>query len=98
MTKKVPYKYNFDTAKKLDKWSNYLLWLSTIIIVLAFALKEINNSFLDISELLNAINCFFIIGYTASGFFTELVLYNANILKREDFIDNSCNSNFAEDK
>lgn len=96
MAKNVPYKYNFDNAKKIDKWSIYLLWLSTIFIVLAFILPKINAIYIKYSDLLNIINCFFIIGYTVLAFFAEFILYNANILKRRDFIDNACNSNFSE--
>jgi hypothetical protein len=98
MTKKIPYKNNFDKAKRLNSWSNSLLWISSLIIVSAFILKRINSNYIEISNIINIINCIFIIGYTVLGFITEYVLYSANLVKREDFIDNSCNSNFSEEK
>jgi len=40
MNKKVPFKNKFDIAKKYDKTSTYLLYISTILLIINFILEE----------------------------------------------------------
>lgn len=52
----------------------------------------------QISEFINNINIFFIISFAVLSFLSDIFFYQASIQRREDFIDNSFNSNIAEDR
>ena len=97
MAKYNPYKSSFDQAKSFEKYSQYILWLSTIILAIAFTVKVYDKNLLYISEFLNSLNCFFIISYPVLTFISEYFFYDASNQKRVDFIDNSFDSSYSDD-
>ena len=93
-----PFEGSFEHAKSLGNYANLSLWLSTIILGIAFAIKSYNPQFSNVSEFITNINCFFIIAFAILNFITEYIFYNASIKRRSDFIDNSFESSLAEDR
>lgn len=93
-----PFKASFEQAKEFDKYSNIALWISTILLAFAFALKTYNNDFIFVSSVISSINCFFILSFAVLNFISESIFYNASMQRRADFIDNSFNSSYAEDR
>lgn len=93
----IPFKNSFDYAKLVDKCSNWILLISTFLIISAFVIKSIDPNWLSISNVINTINCFFIMGYAISEFIVKHSFYKASSKKRFDFIDNSFETSFSED-
>jgi general stress protein CsbA len=98
MTQYNPYKGSFDQAKVFNKYAQIALWISTLLIIIAFSLKTYNTNWFAISDLVSNINCFFIISYATLTFISEVIFYQASVQRREDFIDNSFNTTIAEDR
>ncbi|MCP4705234.1 MAG: hypothetical protein GY865_11540, partial [candidate division Zixibacteria bacterium] len=93
----TPFKKTFDNAKSYDKYANICLWLSLIIMILPFVIQYINKDWKFISEIINAINCFFILSYAIFQLITDNISYEASTQKRIDFIDNSFETSFSEE-
>lgn len=93
----VPFKASFEEAKSYDKAANIVLWISTCILVIAFVLQSISKELQPISELINAINCFFIVGFAVLEFVTNYFFFEASTQKRNDFVDNSFETAYAEE-
>lgn len=89
MTKIIPFKDNFDKAKKFDTYSNYALVISTAILIIAFFVNKKVVCFQQVSEWINRVNCLFILLYVGVEFMKDYYFFDASIQKREDFIDNS---------
>jgi len=98
MTQYNPYRGLFEDSKSFDKYSEIILWLSTILLVIAFALKEININWVYLSDIITNINCFFIVAFAVISFISEIIFYEASIQRREDFIDNAFESALAENR
>jgi hypothetical protein len=78
------------------KYANYVLLVSSIIIVLSFILREYFE--LDIiNKWLEIINCFLIVGYTVVEIIVSNIFYEASKNRRDDFIDNSIKTKFSEE-
>lgn len=93
-----PYKGSFEQSKTFSKYAEITLWISTILLVVAFVLKTINGNWINISELITNINCFFIIAFVILSFISDIIFYQASIQRREDFIDNSFETTIAENR
>lgn len=93
-----PFKSTFEQSKDFSRYAEKTLWFSTILLVIAFILKEINPNWSNASELITNINCFFIVAYVIMSFISEMIFYQASIQRREDFIDNSFKTTLAEDR
>lgn len=91
-----PYKGSFEQSKTFNKYAEITLWISTILLLCAFALKAYNSAWSAYSEIISNINCFFIIAYSILSFISDNIFYQASIQRREDFIDNSFNATIAE--
>jgi len=98
MTQYNPYKGSFEQSKSFSKYAEITLWISTILLVIAFVLKEVNVNWSNISEVITNINCFFIVAFAILSFISETVFYQASIQRREDFIDNSFETTLAENR
>jgi hypothetical protein len=94
---KVPFKNTFDNAKAYAKYADWILYLSTGLIIIAFLLEKINPDLSKVSSLINKINCLFIVSYAVLDFITDYIFYRASYHKRLDFIDNSFNTSYSED-
>ena len=94
---KVPFKNTFDNAKLYDNFANYALWISTILIIIAFLLKLVYPDLSYISNIINKVNCLFIVAYAVLNFITDYIFYKASYHKRLDFIDNSFNTLYSEE-
>ncbi len=94
---KVPFGNKFDNAKLYDKYANYVLWLSTLLIIIAFLLKVFYPDLSYISNIINKVNCLFIVAYAVLNFITDYIFYKASYHKRLDFIDNSFNTSYSEE-
>jgi len=93
-----PYRGSFEQSKSFSKYSEITLWISTILLVIAFALKEFNADWSNISGVITNINCFFIVAFAVLSFISETIFYQASIQRREDFIDNSFETTLAENR
>lgn len=93
-----PYKGSFEQSKSFSKYAEISLWISTILLMVAYALKTINPDWINISELITNINCFFIVAFAILSFISEMIFYQASIQRREDFIDNSFETTIAENR
>lgn len=93
---KVPFRSTFEIAKKYEFYSDVFLYTSTICVILSFLLS--NYKLIDFSNIFNTINSFFIVIYAILTFITEYVLLGASSYKRQDFIDNSFNTSYSEEK
>lgn len=91
-----PYKGSFEQSKTFNKYAEITLWISTILLLCAFALKTYNSTWSEYSEIISNINCFFIIAYSVLSFISDNIFYQASIQRREDFVDNSFNATIAE--
>jgi len=93
-----PYKASFDKSKDFRKYAEIALWISTVVLFVAFSIKLCYSNLISISDLIYKINCFFIISYATLSFISENIFYQASKQRREDFIDNSFNTRIAEDR
>jgi hypothetical protein len=91
-----PFEGSFEHAKNLDNYANLSLWLSTIMLGVAFSIKSYNSQFSNVSDFIINLNCFFIIAFAVLNFIAEYIFYNASIKRRSDFIDNSFESSLSE--
>jgi hypothetical protein len=98
MNKQVPFKNKFDTAKKYDKFSTYLLYFSTILLISSFILSKTSNTPTSIIRWIEIINCLTIILFTAIEFIVDYVHFGAETHRREDLVDNSFASLIAENR
>ena len=94
---KVPFGNKFDNAKLYDKYANYVLWISTLLIIIAYLLKVFYPDLSYISNIINKVNCLFIVAYAVLNFITDYIFYKASYHKRLDFIDNSFNTSYSEE-
>lgn len=95
----VPFKINFDIVKKLDKWFNWLLIGATLLGVLLLVIGNIDPvRFKAIMENLNygigVLSIFYFIGDLAKRFLLQF----AEQRRRKDFIDNSLDTQLAEQR
>lgn len=98
MNDTVPFKSDFKRAKQLDKWNNFFLYASTILLIAGFALKKfsiINENFVSNIETANAV---LIVVIFVLGIFVDLIYRNAETLRRLDLIDNSFGTRLSEKK
>jgi len=93
----VPFRNKFDNAKLYDKYANYVLWFSTLLIIFAFLLKIIWPDLSYVSNIINKVNCLFIVAYAVLNFITDYIFYKASYHKRLDFIDNSFDTSYSEE-
>jgi hypothetical protein len=92
MNRIVPFDQYFKRVKFLDALSKYLLWGSTVIVIITIFSKDQNCIPTD---WLNAINCLLVIAYFVLELITNYQFFNASREKRTDFIDNSLGSNLS---
>lgn len=93
----VPFRNKFDNAKLYDKYADYVLWFSTLLIIFAFLLKIIWPDLSYVSNIINKVNCLFIVAYAVLNFITDYIFYKASYHKRLDFIDNSFDTSYSEE-
>lgn len=96
MTKKVPFKKSFDTAKKYDKYGSYLLYASTILLIVNFVLSQYTNTPAFVICSLEIANCLTIILFSIIEIAVDCIHFGAETHRREDFVDNSFASCIAE--
>lgn len=97
MIKKVPFKNNFDTAKKYDKWTSIFLYISTILLIGSFILSQ-NANASPLTRSIEILNCITIVLYSILGFIVDYIHYGAEIYRREDLVDNSFDCLLAENR
>ncbi len=89
----IPFKSSFDNAKKLERYSNFCLYIFSFILILIFFIKEKNiNNFLYI------ISSSFVIFHYFLLIIKKIMLFNTEIKRRIDFIDNSFNTLLWEER
>jgi hypothetical protein len=98
MNKKVPFKNKFDTAKKYDKVSTYLLYIATVLLIGNFILSKITNTQTSIIRWIEIINCLTIVSFSIVEVIVDYIHYGAETHRREDLVDNSFASLIAENR
>lgn len=93
-----PFKGSFEKSKLYSKYAKIALWISTVILLIAFLIRIYYSNLLYISDCITRFNCFFILAFGIFSFISDFIFYQASINRREDFIDNSFNSTIAEDR
>lgn len=94
----VPFKVSFDQIKKIDRLASTILYLSTMLIIISLAIDIISIDYRYYINCLSKINCLFIILYFTLGILSKCMFYEASIRRRFDFIDDSFNSSFSENR
>ncbi|MEI2824279.1 MAG: hypothetical protein V9F02_12760 [Chitinophagaceae bacterium] len=100
MTKVVPYKKDFDLVSKVEKISNIILWSSVTfsIVTIIISYSEIQQSTAEnLTSILNAVNCFLAVAYFLSDIISNYLFQLAEAKRRDDFFDNSLNTNLSEE-
>lgn len=95
MNKKVPFKNDFDKAKKLKKIRIWLLYISSILLIINFLFK--NNAF-SIGPWIERINSLIIIVFLSLEILVAYFHLRAEKQRRQDMIDNSFGSLVAEER
>lgn len=98
MNKYVPFKINFDNAKKANRIGTILLYISTALMVAVFVFSKIpivNSKLLDWINILNSI---IILVLVLIYIIVDYIHFNAETYRRNDLIDNSFNSLLSEDR
>lgn len=98
MIKKVPFKNNFDTAKKHDKWATIILYVSTTLLIGGFILSQNANASPLTIRSIEILNCITIVLYSILWFIVDYIHYGAEIYRREDLVDNSFGCLLAENR
>ena len=93
----VPFKVNFDIIKKIDKYLNWLLYLTVMLGVLILILSEFPitgaERFTENSNYaIGTLSLFYFLGDLIKKFLLQL----AEQRRRKDFIDNSLNTRLAD--
>lgn len=100
MTKVVPYKKDFDLVSLVEKISNAILWSSVVISIatIIISYSEIQKSTAEnLTSILNAVNCVFAVSYFLSDIISNYLFQLAEAKRRDDFFDNSLNTNLSEE-
>lgn len=95
MNRIVPFEQSFKRVKLLDLISRVLLWSSTAIVVVSMFTNKIESIPDLVTNILNAVNCLFLIAYFILELITNYQFFNSSKEKRTDFIDNSLGSNLS---
>lgn len=97
MSKKVPFKNSFDKAKRLDAWSNRLIWISAFLFLIVFVGKlfSLNST---IIQWIERVNCIVIFIYIVLEFVTDCIHSSAEAHRRCDLVDNAFGCKLAESR
>lgn len=98
MNKYNPFKGTFELNKLIDKIANRILYLSTLLLIINFVINNYFPNYLSLASNIIKINCFFILSYATLSFFTDYYFYQASVNRRRDFIDNSFDCLYSENK
>jgi hypothetical protein len=98
MNKKVPFKSNFDNAKKFDFVSVILLYISTILMLGNFLLAKLSTPPVEVAHWIDICNCIFILSFAICEFIVDYIHFNAETYRRNDLIDNAFGTVLAEDR
>lgn len=98
MNKKVPFKNDFANAKKFNKYSKILLCVSAILLITSFILTKVSTPPFEIIHWIKIVNSLCIILFAICGIVVNLMHFNAESFRRDDFIDNSFGSILAENR
>jgi len=98
MSQYIPFRASFDQAKSFEKYSNIILLISTLILIINFLINSYYPKINEFASFLNNINCFFIIAYSILSFLKNFTFFDASSFRRYDFVDNSFQTKFGEKK
>ena len=98
MSKKVPYKADYDIVETIESISLSILWFSVAISVLTLIVLKFGtfSSNEVIVPYLNTTNSFLSVIYFISDIVSNYLFQIAEAKRREDFFDNSLNTQLAE--
>lgn len=98
MSKKVPYKTDYKLVEKNELLSQSILWVSVIVSVVTLIIFKGNfpTATTETTDFLNKLNCFLAITYFVSDIVANYLFQLAEAKRREDFFDNSLNTQLAE--
>lgn len=88
MKKIVPFSVDYDKVRTLEKWELYCLIISAIAIFLLWFFPDV--------ELIEAIGYVGMTGYLISSLLAKIVFKDAEKKKREDLLDNSFDTSYAD--
>lgn len=94
----VPFKVFFDQIKMIEKCISILLYSSTTLVIISLVIDTNFIDYKSVSNFLSQINCLFIILYFTLVVFSKCMFFEASSRRRFDFIDDSFNSSFSENK
>lgn len=93
-----PYLGSFEQSNLFNKYAKLALWISAIMLGIAYAIRTYYSDYSELSDFLSKINCFFIVSYSVLSFVSDVIFYQASIQRREDFIDNSFKTTIADNR
>lgn len=98
MSKKVPYKTDYNLVEKNELISQFILWISVIVSVATFVVSKGNILICkaETIDFLNKINCYLAVAYFVADIVANYLFQLAEAKRREDFFDNSLNTQLAE--
>lgn len=100
MTKKVPYKKDYDLVSQVESISHLILLSAIVIAGITIGIEYCGLEKAEVEYYQNhltTINCFFSVGYFITDIFSNYLFGTAESHRREDFNDNSLNTNFSEE-
>lgn len=99
MSKKIPFKFDYDLVAKNELLSQALLCSSIIISLLVIAAANCNYSFCKGAspQFFISLNSFLAVCYFLSDVFSNYLFQSAEAKRRDDFFDNSLNTKLAEE-
>lgn len=95
-----PFKASFENVKNYNKYAKYSVFISTIIIIIVFLLKNYDEDirFKEVSNFISNLSLIFAALFNIFTFLSEYLFYDSSIHRRADFIDNSFNSFHSQDR
>jgi len=96
-TKTLPFKGKYDLVNTLDKYSTIVLYVSTIIVIWIFVVRNLTETLKTEIDFISKANCILIIGYLITQFLKQFLLFNVRRKKNLDLIDNAFGTAMTSD-
>jgi hypothetical protein len=99
MSKKVPYKSDYKLVERNELVSKAILWMAVLVTISILIISSFKSLCFSgaILQLLNNAGCFLSVSYFISDLVANYLFQLAEAKRREDFFDNSLNTQLSEE-
>jgi hypothetical protein len=94
----TPHQASFDSVEKISNWNNYILILSTVIVIVTSFFARSISQLDGLKEGLNIFNSLLIFAYISMDILGSYLMQKAEARRRLDFIDNSFDTSLSGTK